>query len=99
MHHSIKDNGFQKVAIASADTYVFICAIYHYNRWVYRGLKKIWFISGKSGLLITFPIHQLIGKFEHGVADILAAVHALTGMFYLIIVTVSWIVNRVGCFD
>ena len=36
-NHSIKDDGFQKVVIASADTDVFICTIYHYNRWVYRG--------------------------------------------------------------
>ena len=49
LNHSIKDDGLQKVVIASADTDIFICAIYHYNRWVYRGLKEI---SGKSGSLI-----------------------------------------------
>ena len=40
LNHSIKDDGFQKVVIASADTDVFVCAIYHYNRWMYRGLKE-----------------------------------------------------------
>ena len=99
LNHSIKDDGFQKVPTASADTDVSICAIYHYNRWVYRGLKEMWFISGKSGSLTAFPIHQLTEKLEHDVVDILPAVHALTGTFYLTIVKVSWIINRVGYFD
>ena len=54
LNHSIKDDGLQKVVIASADTDIFICATYHYNRWVYCGLKEI---SGKSGSLTAFPIH------------------------------------------
>ena len=96
MNHSIKDDGFQKVVTASTDTDVFLCAIYHYNRWVYRGLKEM-FVSGKSGSLI--PIHQLTEKLEHGVVDILPAVHALTGTFYLTIIKVSWVINRVEYFD
>ena len=35
----IKDDGFQNVVKASADANSFIFAIYHYKRWVYRGLK------------------------------------------------------------
>ena len=54
------------------------------------------FVSGKSGSLI--PIHQLTEKLEHGV-DILPAVCALTDTFYLTIIKVSWIINRVGYFD
>ena len=99
LNHSMKDDGFQKVVIASADTDVFICAIYHYNRWVYRGLKQMWFISGKSGSLAAFPIYQLTEMLEHGAVDILPAVHALTGAFYLTIVKVSWTINRLGYFD
>ena len=83
LNHSIKDDGFRKVVIASADTDVFICAIYHYNRWVYRGRKEMWIISGKSGSLTAFLIHQLTEKLEHGVVNILPAVHALTDTFYL----------------
>ena len=45
LNHSIKDDGFQKVIIASVATVVFICAIEYYNRWVYRSLKEMWFIS------------------------------------------------------
>ena len=43
----IKDDGFQNVVKASADANSFIFAIYHYKRWVYRGLKGMWFISEK----------------------------------------------------
>ena len=97
MNHSIRDDGFQKVVIASADTDVLICTIYHYNRWMYQDLKEMWFFSGKSGSFTAFPIHQLTEKLEHGVADILPVVHGLTGTFYL--TKVSWIVNRVQYFD
>ena len=62
LNHSIKDNGFQKAVIASAVTDVLICAIYHYNRWVDRGLKETWFISGKSCSFTAFPIPQLTEK-------------------------------------
>ena len=67
---------------------------------MYRGLKEMWFISGKSGSLTVFPIHQLTENLEHSVAvDIFPAVRAMTGTFYLTIVKVSWIINRVGYFD
>ena len=62
LNHSIKDDGFQKAVIASADTDVLICTIYHYNRWVDRGLKEMWFISGKSGSSTAFSIPQLTEK-------------------------------------
>ena len=64
-----------------------------------QGLKEMWFISRKSGSLTAFPIRQLTEKLERGVVDILPAVHGLTGTFYLTIVKVSWIINRVGYFD
>ena len=99
LNHSIKDDGFQKVVIASADTDVFISAMYHYNRWAYQGLKEMRFVSRKSGSLTAFPFHQLTEKLEHGAVDILPAVNVLTGTFYLTIIKVSWIINRVGYCD
>ena len=54
---TIKDDGFQRVVIASADTNALIFAIHHYNRWVYRGLKEMWLIKGKSGSLTVFFIN------------------------------------------
>ena len=49
LNQLIKDEGFEKVVIASADADIFICAVYHFNRWIYCGLKEMWVISGKSG--------------------------------------------------
>ena len=80
LNQSIKDQGFEKVIIASADTEVFICAVYHVNCWIYSGLKEIFVVSGKSGATTAFPIHQLKEKMEPSVVDILPAVHALTGL-------------------
>ena len=37
LNHSIKYDSFQKIFISSADKDVFICANYHYKRWLYRG--------------------------------------------------------------
>ena len=80
LNQSIKDEGFEKVIIAFADTDIFICAIYRFNCWIYSGLKEMWVISGKSGATTAFPIHQLTEKLEPSVVDILPAVHALTGL-------------------
>ena len=80
LNQSIKDQGFEKVIIASADTDVFICAVYHFNRWIYSGLKEMFVVSGKSGATTAFPIHQLKEKVEPSMVDILPEVHALTGL-------------------
>ena len=82
MYHlsqSVKDEGFEKVIIASASA-VFICAVYHFNCWIYSGLKEMWVISGKSGATTAFPIHWLTETLKPSVVDILPAVHALTGL-------------------
>ena len=55
LNQSIKDENFKKFIIASADTDVFICAAYHFNRWIYSGLKEMWVISGKSGATTDSP--------------------------------------------
>ena len=61
-----------------------VCSIYHFNRWIYRGLKEIWIVSGKSGSTTALPIHQLAEQLESNVADILPAIHVLTGLLLLL---------------
>ena len=39
----------------------------------------MWAISGRNGATSAFPINRLTEKLELSVADILPAVHALTG--------------------
>ena len=79
LNQAITDERFEQAVIASRDTDVFICAMYHYNRWVYRGLNEVWIVSGKSGSTTAFPIHLLAEKLDPSVVDILPSVHALTG--------------------
>ena len=78
-NHEEADERFERAVIASGDTDVFICAMYHYNRWVYRGLNEMWIVSGKTGSTTAFPIHLLAEKLDPSVVDILPSVHALTG--------------------
>ena len=85
VHQSVTSKKFERVIIASGDTDVFACSIYHFNRWIYRGLKEMWIVSGKSGSTAVFPIHQLAEQLESNVADILPAIHALTGSLLLIL--------------
>ena len=84
VHQSVTTENFESVIIASGDTDVFVCSIYHFNRWIYRGLKEMWIVSGKSGSTTVFPIRQLAEQLESNVADILPAIHKLTGLLFTI---------------
>ena len=58
----------KSVIIASGDTDVFVCWIYHFNRWIYHALKEMWIVSGKSGSATVCPIHQLAEQLGSNVA-------------------------------
>ena len=79
LNQAITDERFERAVIASGDTDVFIYAMYHYNRWVCRGLNEMWIVSGKSGSTTAFPIHLLAEKLDPSVVDILPSVYALAG--------------------
>ena len=79
IHQAISEDQIERVIIASGDTDVFVCSIYHYTRWVYRGLKELWIVSGNSDTKTVLPIHQLAENLSSDAIDILPAVHALTG--------------------
>ena len=81
INHAVNHDKCERVVIASADTDVFICSMYHFSRWVYRGLQEMWIVSGKRGSRSAMPIHQLVEKLDSTVIDILPAVHSLTGLF------------------
>ena len=78
VHPSVTTENFESVIIASGDTDVFVCSIYHFSRWIYRGLKEMWIVNNR----IVFVIHQLAEQLESNVTDILPAIQALTGFFY-----------------
>ena len=41
IHQAVSRENFERVIIASGDTDVFVCSIYHYSRWIYRGSKQM----------------------------------------------------------
>ena len=84
VYQSVTTENFETVIIASGDTDVFVCLIYHFNRWIYRGFKEMWIVSGKSGSITVFLIHQLAEQLDSNVADILPEIHALTGFHFTI---------------
>ena len=70
---------FEKIIIASADTDVFICLMYHFRRWNELDLKELWVISGQGCSARAVPVHSLVTIMDPCVADIMPAVHALSG--------------------
>ena len=79
VNHAVKVDKFSKVVIASSDTDVFVCALYHFSRWIYSGLNELWIISGKSGSINFTPVHKIVNVMDSNVIDVLPAVPALTG--------------------
>ena len=84
VHQSVTTKSFESVIIASDNTDVFVCWIYHFNQWIYHGLKEMWIVSAKSGSTTVYPIHQLVEQLGSNVAGILPAIHALTGFLFTI---------------
>ena len=71
IHQAISMDSIERVIVASGDTDIFVCSIYYYTRWVYRGLNELWIVSGSGDSKAVIPIHQLAEK------------HALTGFYYI----------------
>ena len=79
MNHAVKVDKFLKVVIASSDTDVFVCALYHFSRWMYSGLDELWIISGKCDSINVTSVHTVVNNMGSSVFDVLPAAHALTG--------------------
>ena len=84
VYQSVTTENFESVIIASGDTDVFVCLIYHFKRGIYHGFKEMWIVSEKSGSTTVFLIHQLAEQLDSNVADILPEIHALTGFHFTI---------------
>ena len=41
------------------DTDVFICSVYHFNRWIYFNLEELWVVSGRSNAVAATPVHNI----------------------------------------
>ena len=80
VNHAIKVGRNTSVVIASPDTDMFVAATHHFNILKkYFALEELWFVSGRSGSRICFPIHDLANDLDPELTEVLPAIHALTG--------------------
>jgi len=71
---------FKRVIVASADTDVFICLLYHFNQtWNDSGLLELWVYCGQDNTSRAVPIHDLVVEMPSILVSVLPAVHALIG--------------------
>ena len=78
-NHAIKVGKYSSVVIASPDTDIFVAATHHFNKLKYFNLEELWFVSGRSDSRTVFPIHDLADDLVPDLAEVLPAIHALTG--------------------
>ena len=79
INHAVIIDQFQKVIVASADTDVFICLMYHFRHWSMYELEELWVVKGQGISSRAVPVHNLVKLMKSDVVDVLPAVHALSG--------------------
>ena len=73
------DRGAETILVATKDTDIFICLLYHLTKWTAAGLKELWFLKGSSKNKQAIPLHQLYGSLPMSLVVVLPALHSLTG--------------------
>jgi len=79
VNHAVTVDKFRRVIVASADTDVFICLVYHFIQWVHFGMKELWVLCGKGSSTRAIPVHDVVSGIDSSVAESLPAIHALSG--------------------
>ncbi|KAG1654620.1 Ionotropic receptor 25a [Nymphon striatum] len=80
IQHATCAESFKRVIVASADTDVFICFLYHFNQtWHDSGFNELWVLVGQGNTSRAIPIHDLAVEMPSILVSVLPAVHALTG--------------------
>ena len=64
-NHAIRVENYKNLVIASGHTDGFMCALYHFGRWIYSGLKKLWIVAGKSNAKFVYPSTHHIWRVRH----------------------------------
>ena len=80
VQHATCAESFKWVIVASADTDVLICLLYHFNQtWNDGGLFELWVLCGQGNTGRAVPIHNLVVEMSSIWVSVLPAVHTLTG--------------------
>ena len=77
INHAVNVDKLSRAIVASEDTDVFICLIYHFSRWIHFGMKELCVLKGQETSNRSVPVHDLLDKMDSSVIDIMPAVHAL----------------------
>ena len=75
LNHAVKTEHFSFAHVASGDTDIFVCLMYHHLNWQLYGLQELWMHHNSS----ASPLHESVGCLPTEVVRILPAIHALTG--------------------
>ena len=70
---------WEKIVVASSDTDIFICLLYHFKRWNFLNLQEMWMLYGQGTTKRAKPIHEISKNLDNTIIDILPQVHAMTG--------------------
>ena len=62
INHAVIIDQFQKVIVASADTDVFICLMYHFRHWSMYELEERWVIKGQGNSSRAVPVCRCLAS-------------------------------------
>ena len=79
VNHAVAIDSFTRMIVASADTDVLVCLMYHFSRWKQFNLKELWVLGGQGATRRAVPVHNLVAAMDPRVVDVLPAVHSLSG--------------------
>ena len=60
-------------------THIFVSTLHLFCKLKYFDLEELWFVSGRGNSRTFFPIQDLANDLDSDLAEILPAIHALTG--------------------
>ncbi|CAG2057048.1 unnamed protein product [Timema podura] len=79
VHHAVARN-VERIVIASSDTDVFVCALYHFFKTFKRErLSELWALCGKCIAARAVLIHKLLEVLEHSLIETIPALHSIIG--------------------
>ena len=78
-NHAVKIGNYVSFVIASPDIDIFVSALHHFCKRKYFDVEELWFVSARRNSRILFPIHDLANDLDSNLAEVLPAIHALTG--------------------
>ena len=79
INHSITIDNHQEIVLASADTDIFVCSLFHFARWMYFDFQELWILCGQGLTSRAVPVDDTAALLDSEAIDIVPAVHALKG--------------------